>query len=139
MVVGPAHVLAQLAASIAFADKGAANSRIFLYADAGASTGAAPSGSPMAEIELAKPCATLSGSALTLNVASPEGSLVLANAIPKSAQWVNGEGALVAAGTVTDASGDGDFTVSGGVTAAGETSPNLYAGGLVLLGAVVLD
>jgi len=42
MILGPDHALAQLAASIAFADVGALPSVIRLYADAGAATGATP-------------------------------------------------------------------------------------------------
>ena len=39
---------------------------------------------------------------------------------------------------VTDEANGGDFTVAGGVTPPGETSPLLQAGGLVLLGATAL-
>lgn len=138
-MIGPAHALAQLAATISFADSGALPSRIRLYADAGAATGAAPIGGPLAEVELAKPCGTLAAGVLALNVAQPGGALVTVTGIPRAAQWINGNGDLVQAGTVTDADNGGDFTVSGGVTAPGESSPTLYAGGLVLLGAVELD
>lgn len=41
IVIGPDHALAQLAASIAFADAGALPSSILLYADAAVATGAA--------------------------------------------------------------------------------------------------
>lgn len=139
MVVGAEHALAQLAASITFADGGATASRIYLYADAGAATGAAPSGGALAEIEMARPCGTLAAGELTLHVATPGGNLVAATGIPRAAQWVNGDGKLVAAGTVTDTDHGGDFQVAGGTTAPGDDSPTLYAGGLVLLGAVVLD
>lgn len=139
MIIGADHLLAQLAASIAFADTGALPSRIRLYADAGVATGAAPAGDPLAEITLAKPCGAIAAGALTLHVADPAGAMVLATAIPRAAQWVSGAGKLVAAGTVTDADHAGDFRVSGGATAPGDDSPQLYAGGLVLLGAVVLD
>lgn len=47
---------------------------------------------------------------------------------------------LVSAGTVTDMVHPGDFRVGGGTTAgAGDDLAHLYAGGLVLLGDVVLD
>lgn len=139
MAIGPEHTLAQLAATIAFADSAATASRVFLYADAGAATGAAPGGSPLAEIELAVPCGTIAAGNLTLHVAVPGGSMVSGTGIPRAAQWVNGDGALVAAGTVTDTDHSGDFQISGGATAPGDDSPTLYTGGLVLLGAVVLD
>ena len=50
MVIGPEHALAQLAASLVFADAGANPSRIYLYDDAAVATGAAPAASPLAEI-----------------------------------------------------------------------------------------
>lgn len=139
MFIGPDHTLAQLAATLAFADMGASASRIYLYTDADAATGATPGVAPMATIELAKPCGTIDAGVLTLNVVALAGALVDVSGTPRAAQWESGEGKLVGAGTVTDADHDGDFTVSGGATAPGDDSPSLYAGGLVLLGAVVLD
>ena len=139
MVIGPEHALAQLAASLAFADAGANPSRIYLYADAAVATGAAPTASPLAEIELAKPCGTIAGGVLTLHPADSAGTLVLVTGIPRAARWVSGDDMLVSAGTVTDMGHSGDFRISGGTTAAGDDSPTLYAGGLVLLGDVVLD
>ena len=139
MVVGPEHALAQLAASLAFADAGAQPSRIHLYADAGVATGAAPTGSPLAEIVLAKPCGTIAAGVLTLHPADLAGAMVLANGIPRAAHWISGEGKLVGAGTVTDMDHGGDFRIGGATTAPGDDSPALYAGGLVLLGDVVLD
>lgn len=139
MTIGPDLALAQLAATLAFADLGTSAAHIYLYTDAGAGSGAEPGVAPMATIELAKPCGAVAAGVLTLNVAAPGGALVDASGTPRAAQWVSGEGKLVAAGTVTDADHAGDFTVSGGATAPGDDSPSLYAGGLVLLGAVVLD
>lgn len=139
MVVGPEHALAQLAASLAFADMGALPSRIRLYADAGAAGGAAPAGIPLAEIVLAKPSGTIAAGKLTLHPVDSAGSMVLATGTPRAAHWVSGDGKLVAAGTVTDMDHSGDFRIGGAATAPGDDSPKLYAGGLVLLGAVVLD
>ena len=139
MTIGAEHTAAQLAASIAFADAGALPSVIRLYADAGAASGAAPSGGPLAELLLAKPCGTIAAGQLTLHVADPAGAMVLATGQPRAAQWVSGEGKLVAAGTVTDMDHGGNFRIDGAPTAPGDDTPTLYAGGLVLLGAVVLD
>ncbi|MGP1682178.1 MAG: hypothetical protein ACTS8S_07620 [Giesbergeria sp.] len=139
MVIGPEHALAQLTTSLAFADSGPLNSKIYLYADGALAAGGTPVDPPLAAIELAKPCGTLAAGVLTLHVAVPGGNMVDVTGIPYAAQWLNGDGALVSAGTVSATGGDGDFTVAGGTTAPGETSPTLYAGGLVLLGAVVLD
>ena len=139
MIVGPEHALAQIAASLAFADAGTLPSSILLYAEAAVATGAAPTTSALAEIPLAKPCGTITGGVLTLHVANPEGTLVLQQGIPRAARWMNGDGKLVAAGTVTDTANAGDFRVAGGTAAPGDDAPMLYAGGLVLLGDVVID
>ena len=139
MNVGPELALVQLAVSLAFADSGAEPSRILLYADAGAAAGAAPAGDPLAEIVLAKPCGTIAAGKLTLHPANAAGAMVLANGTPRAAHWVSGEGRLVGAGTVTDMAHEGDFRFGGATTAPGDDSPALYAGGLVLLGDVVLD
>jgi len=139
MILGPDHALAQLAASIAFADVGALPSVIRLYADAGAATGATPVGVPMAEVTLAKPCGSIAAGQLTLHVADAAGALVLVTGQPRAAQWVSGDDKLVAAGTVTDMDHAGDFRIGGAPTAPGDDTPTLYAGGLVLLGAVALD
>lgn len=139
MTIGPEHALAQLAASLVFADAGAQPSAILLYADPAVATGAAPVDAPLAEIILAKPCATLAAGALTLHPADASGAMVLTTGVPRAARWVSGEGYLVCAGTVTDLANGGDFQVGGAPTAPGDTAPTLTAGGKVLLGTVVLD
>lgn len=126
------HAAAQLAATLVFADAGAEPSRIRLYTE---SDGA---GTLLAEIVLAKPCATLASGYLTLHPLDAAGAMVLASGIPRSGRWISGAGLLVAAGTVTDATHDGDFKVAGGGTAPGDDSPALYAGGLVVLGVLTL-
>ena len=139
MVVGAAHALAQLAATVAFADAGVGSSRIMIYDAAVDAAGGAPVGALLAEVVLAKPCGSVGGGKLTLNPAAAGGALALRTGIPRAAQWLAASGALVAAGMVTDAAHSGDFTVAGGVTAPGDDSPTIYAGGVLLLGAVVLD
>lgn len=121
------HAAAHLAATVAFADAGADASKIRLY------SGADGTGTMLAEAALAKPCATLAGGMLTLHVADAAGAMVLASGIPRSMRWVSGAGLTVAIGTVTDFDHDGDVRLIGSGTAEGETSPNLYAGGLVAL------
>lgn len=139
MVIGPELALAQLAATLVFADAGALPSRILLYTDPAVATGAAPVEAPLAEITLAKPCATLVAGNLTLHPADASGAMVLIAGVPRAARWLSGDGKLATAGTVTDMDHTGDFRIGGAPTAPGDTSPALYAGGLVLLGAVVLD
>lgn len=138
MVIGQDHALAQLAATLAFADAAASTSVILLFSDVSAATGSTPAGAPLASIELTKPCGTIAAGVLALSPAEPGGSLVMQTGVPRAAHWLRGDGVLVAAGTVTDAEHDGDFVVAGAATAPGETSPTLYAGGKVLLGAVAL-
>ena len=132
LTLGPEHIAAQLAASIAFADTGALPSRIQLFADA------ALGGAMLAEIVLAKPCAALASGKLALYPASAT-PLVTVSGVPVSARWLNGAGLLVASGSVTDLEHDGAFRVGGGATAPGNASPTLYAGGVVLLGDLVFD
>lgn len=138
MVIGQDHALYQLAASLEFADIPATACRILLFSDVSAATGSTPAGAPLATIELTKPCGTIAGGVLSLSPADPGGALVMQTGVPRAAHWLRGDGVLVAAGTVTDSDNGGDFTVAGAATAPGETSPTLYAGGKVLLGAVAL-
>lgn len=138
MQIGPELALLQLQAALDFADLGG-GARIELYDEAAVATGSAPTGTALASIALAVPCGTLAAGALTLHPDAPTGALVVRSGIPRAARWVNGEGGVVSVGTVTDMAGSGDFRVGGANTAPGETSPTLQAGGLVLLGAVVLD
>lgn len=136
--IGPELAAAQLAASIAFADNAPGPSSILLFTTPKPAAGAAPGGSPQAVIALAKPCATLAGGVFTLHVADPAGALVLSSGIPRWGRWQRSDGVLVGDGSVTDMLGDGDFRVVGGTTPAGDDSPQLQAGGAVLLGEVVL-
>ena len=93
---------------------------------------------PQAEVVLAVPCASIVGGALVLHVANPDGTLVMTTGLPRWGLWVNGAGAIVAEGSVTDEANGGDFWVAGGTTPLGETSPLLQAGGLVVLGTTSL-
>lgn len=136
--IGPEHAAAQLAATIAFADGATQPSRILMYATEQPATGVDAGGSPMAEVVLAKPCATLTTSGLVLHPADAGGTMVLANGIPRWGRWVRGDGLLVTDGTVSDLAHDGDFRVVGGVTPQGDISPMLYVGGMVLLGTLTL-
>lgn len=137
--VGPVLSLAQLEAAIATADIGPGPSKIQLYTTARhADLDGAAGDLPQAEVVLAVPCATIVDGALVLHVANPDGTLVMSTGLPRWGLWVNGAGAIVAEGSVTDEANGGDFWVAGGVTPPGETSPLLQAGGLVLLGATSL-
>lgn len=130
--IGPEHAAAQVAATAVFADQGTAVAagRITLYA------GAAATGDVLAVIVLAKPSSTVAAGELTLHPADAGGALILTTGIPRSGEWLNCDNQRVALGTVSDLANDGDFRVTGGTTAVGETSPTLYAGGMVLLGSL---
>ena len=87
----------------------------------------------MVEITLAKPCGTVNAGVLTLVQADAGGDLILDTGTALWARWVNGDEMHVADGSVSDASGDGDFKVSG---AAGTL---LYAGARALMGISTLS
>ena len=126
--------LAQLQATIDFADDAAGNSVVKIYVEYPPED----SDTPLATIVLAKPCGVVAGGSFDLIADDPLGTLVTTGGIPHGARWEKSDGALVARGTVTDAANGGDFTVSGAETPVGETSPHLYAGGLVFLGDVTM-
>ena len=132
------HALAQLAATLAFADAGNGPSALHLYATTQPAAGAAPGGDAMAVIVMAVPCGSITGGVLTLHPADPAGAMVTATGLPRWARWVRADGVMVGDCTVTDAASGGDLTITGAATPAGETSPQLYAGGRALLGAVNL-
>jgi hypothetical protein len=137
--IGPALSLAQLQATITTADAGPGPSKIQLYTTGRHGTLDGAVGEiPQAEVVLAVPCASIVDGALVLHVANPDGAMVMATGLPRWGLWVNGAGAIVAEGSVTDEANGGDFWVAGGVTPPGETSPLLQAGGLVLLGTTSL-
>lgn len=136
--IGASTSAAQLAATIAFADTGVGNARVHLYSTARPSAPGAHTDTPMATVLLAKPCAQIVAGVLSLLQQDVGSNLVLTTGIPRWGEWVNGDGALVAEGSVTDDLNGGDFQIVGATTALGETSPTLYAGGLVVLGATTL-
>ena len=137
--VGPETSLAQLAATIVFADTGAGNARVRIYTSVRPADLGGASDTPQAEIALAKPCATLVDGVLVLHPLDGDGAMVLSPGLPRWGEWVSAAGVIVTDGSVTDLEHDGDFRVAGGETPDGETSPLLYAGGLVLLGETSLS
>lgn len=127
-----AHRAARNAASIALADTGAGVASIKLYTSDG--------GTLLATRLLAKPCGAVreSDGRIALSQAAAD-DLVLADGGAGWGQWCDANGTPIAAGHVTDASGN---TTSAGVTAAnplgvgafvlsGTTGTQLYAGGIV--------
>lgn len=119
LAISPDHNDARLAATAAFADSGALSSRIRLYDAANVL---------LVTIVLAEPCGAVAGHKLVLQQAAPGGDLIAVQGSAVKGVWINGAGAMVAEGTVTDAAGDGDFKVSG------TTGTMLYAGARAILG-----
>lgn len=132
-----ALTLAQLAASIARADEGGSPARIEIYTTARPAGGASAGGAAQIVFELQKPCAEIAGGVMSWLTATPS-TLVLANGIPRWGRWIAGDGVVLMDADATDPDHGGFFQIAGGTTAGGETSPTLYAGGLVILGAVAL-
>ena len=127
--LGPEHIAAQLASTLAFANRGATG-QFKVYLDNDVLQIAVP---------LANPCGVIAGNALGLIAQEAGGALILVSGIPRRAEWLNGEGKVVARGTVSDKTHDGNFRVEGGLTPAGETGPMLYAGGLWSIRDLVFD
>lgn len=119
---------ARLAGLIAFADTGAANSRIKFYTTAQPALGGAPGAGAIATVVLAKPCGVIVAHALVLQQADITGDLIAANGSVLWGRWENGEGALVADGDATDDAGAGFFKIQG------TDGTALRAGGRLQLG-----
>lgn len=137
--ISAAAALAQLQGTLVRADMGSGNAKFALYTTTRpALIGDAHTDSPQATITLAKPCGAIVDGALVLNVLEPAGALVQAMGLPRWAEWIAGDGVLLARCDVTDMDHAGGIRITGGKTPEGETSPMLYAGGLVQLGMVAL-
>ncbi len=138
--IGPALAVAYLHAALARADTGTAASRLRLYSSTRPATVLdAHADTPQAEVVLAQPCGAVIDGALVLYPASGSGAMVQAGGMPRWAEWLAGDGALLARCWVTDMEHGGGIRVTGAKTPDGETSPMLYVGGLVQLGPVALE
>lgn len=129
--IGSALQLVQMQATLARADQGAGNSRVRLYTTPRPAVLGAHADTPQSEIVLADPCGAIVGGELSL--APSAAGMVMHTGLPRWGEWIAADGSLLADGSVTDMDGDGDFQVTGGATPEGESSPLLYAGGLVVL------
>lgn len=131
--------VAQLAGMLARADQGAGNAAFTLFTTARpALITDAHADTPQATLTLAKPSGAIVDGQLVMYVQNPAGALVTATGLPRWGEWRAGDGALLARYDVTDMDHGGGLRVTGGATPDGETSPKLYAGGLVQLGLVAL-
>jgi hypothetical protein len=123
LAISVEHNNALLAATVAFADTGSANSRIRLY-DA--------SDVVLVTMTLTKACGTVVDDKLVLQQLDPSGDLIAVTGEAVTGVWISGTGAVVAEGTVSDEAGSGDFKV------AGTTGTMLYAGARAILGVTEL-
>ena len=138
--VGPEAAAAQLAATIARADEGPGFARVRIYTTPQPASIAVPrTDTPQAEVVLLKPCAAIVNGALVMYPRNVDGTLVMSTGLPRWADWVAADGSIIATSNCTDAANGGGGQLEGGETPAGETSPLLYAGGLVQLGATALS
>ena len=118
--ISPAHALARLQATLAFADSGAQASRISVY-DAADQL--------LVALTLTKPCGVIGAdAALLLTQAAAGGELILLSGQAAKAIWSTSDGKLIGRGLVTDEAGDGHFKLLG------STGTQLYAGGKAILG-----
>ena len=138
--VGPEAAAAQLAATIARADQGAGFARVRIYTTPHPSSIAVPrTDTPQAEVVLLKPCAAIVDGALVMYPRDVDGTLVMSTGLPRWADWVAADGSIIATSNCIDSANGGGWQLGGGDTPEGETSPLLYAGGLVQLGATALS
>ena len=130
---------AQIEATLERLSAGGGAAALRLYTSARPDTPQdAPGADAQVVIELANPPGSITAGVLSLAPAVPGGTLVLADGIPRWGRFFAADGEAMADGDVTDAAHGGDIPVLGGATPDGDTSPMLYAGGLVLLGTVAL-
>ena len=111
--------VAQLAATVSFADVGSGNAYLVVYDAADI---------PLTTLVLTKPCGTVTGAVLMITQQEPGGDLIDTTGVASHATWFAGNGTPVAHGAVTDESGAGPFILGG------TTGTQLYAGGRAILG-----
>ena len=118
-----AHLVTRIEATRSFIDQGELNARIRLYAGTRPlSPEETPTSAMLAEVQLTKPCGTITG--LTLNLTTVSNALITQTGVVTWARLVNGneETALDLDCSETDAGGDIQFAQT-----------QLYAGGYAQL------
>lgn len=129
----------QIAATLARITTGTGAASLHIYTNARpASVDVEPGQAAQFVVALATPAGTITDGVLSLTPSAPGGVMVLADGIPRWGRLFAADGAALADGDVTDAAHGGDIQLLGGSTPSGDTSPMLYAGGLVVLGTTAL-
>ena len=131
--LGSALLQAQLQATLDRLDVGATgHASVRLYTTARPDTmGVSPA--PWLDIPLARPAGVIANGLLVLRPQSLGGVMVLTSGIPRWAELVAADGAVLAEGGVTADGVGGCFEVAGGTVPEGEIAPQFYAGGIVTL------
>lgn len=120
--------------TLALANSGPANSRIYFFATPKPELGGDPGGTALVQVTLSKPCGVITGGVLALTQADPTGDMITASGAALWARWVNGDGVLMGDGTVSDSAPDS----TGFFKLAGTSGTMLYAGARLLLGTIAL-
>lgn len=137
--ISPTLAAVQIAATLERINTGSGAASLQIYTDTRpASVTIAPGQDAQVVIALATPAGTITDGVLSLAASAPGGVMVLADGIPRWGRLFAADGAALADGNVTDAAHGGDIQLLGGSTPSGDTSPMLYAGGLVVLGTTAL-
>lgn len=137
--ISPTLAAVQIAATLARINTGTGAASLQIYTDTRpTSVTIAPGQDAQVVIALASPAGTITDGVLSLAASAPGGVMVLADGIPRWGRLFAADGAALADGDVTDAAHGGDIQLLGGSTPSGDTSPMLYAGGLVVLGTTAL-
>ena len=110
------------AKTLQLADEGAGPSTLQIYDKQDAGTR-----QKLATITLTKPCGQLVGAQIQLTQADPTGDLVQTTGVPTWAEWLDGEGTLLATCTVSAEGGEGDLKISS------RADGQIFAGGFITL------
>lgn len=81
----------------------------------------------LATITLARPCGQMVGGKIQLAQASSTGDIVLVTGVPTWAEWLDGDGELIATCTVSSTDGTGDLKISS------RADGYIFAGGFITL------
>lgn len=127
LAISLAHHIARLNATLAFMGAGEARARLLIYAGARPALGDAPIGSLLVEMVLMDPPGEVVADTLILT--PTEEAMVMVSGVATWARIVNGAGALVLDGDVSDPAGEGEVMLP---------TTQLYAGGYSRLVSAVL-
>ena len=140
-VISAELALLQLQAVLVKLNTAPGPARLRLYSSALPASGepVADPGGAMAVVPLANPAGGIVAGVLKLAQAAGTSPMVLVSGVPRWGLLIAGDGTALARGDVTDAEHDGRIRITGGKTPEGDSSPVLYAGGMVGLAETFLS